>query len=139
MLLPAICTLVVILTNLLVAVQFRGRRIRAVVTSILAAAILLAAGEYLPHEPAKPMSSRLLAKFGIEGEDLVTLFIDPRGSEMVRRLGIPVQSDAGGLHVDNVQVLSRLGAEYFVRLGDRSFTLPKWTVFSWQRNDQGKR
>jgi hypothetical protein len=139
LLLPVICTLVVVLANLLVAVQYRGRRMRALVTSILAAAILLVAGEYLPERSAERVSSRILARFGIGGDNLVTLFIDARGSQSVQHLSLPGQPYVGGLRIDNVQILSRLGSEYFFRVGNCSFTLPKSMVISWQRDERGKR
>jgi hypothetical protein len=134
----ALCTIVVILANLLVAMQFRSRRMRAIVTSFLAAAVLLAAGEVMQQGAEHRMSARILSQFGIDTADPVTVVIDARGSEVVKRLGIAAQSDASGGRIEQVHILSRLGAEYFLRVGNRSFTLPKEMVVSWLRERPGK-
>jgi hypothetical protein len=128
-----LCTIVVIIANLLVAMQFRSRRMRAIVTSFLAAAVLLAAGEIMQQRPEQRMSARVLSQFGVDTPDPVTVVVDARGSEVMKRLGIPVQNDASGGCLEEVHILSRLGAEYFLRVGDRSFTLPKEMVVSWLR------
>jgi heme/copper-type cytochrome/quinol oxidase subunit 4 len=143
----ALCTVIVILANVFVAAQFRKRPSWAVVTSLLAAVILLAAGEL--QQTDVTMSERVLSAFGVEGaetsgvdgKDTVTVFIKAKNADLVSRLGaagITTQADAVGGRIENVHILSRLGSEYFLRVNRLRFTLPKEVVLSWMREEHPK-
>ena len=143
----ALCTVIVILANVFVAAQFRKRPSRAVVTSLLAAVILLAAGEL--QQSDGPMSERVLSAFGVDGgatsgvdgQDTVTVFIKAKNTDLVSRFGaagITTHVDAVGGRIENVQILSRLGSEYFLQVNRKRFTLPKEMVLSWMREEHPK-
>jgi hypothetical protein len=139
-----ICTIIATVANVLVAAQFPDHPGRAVVTSLLAGLLLLALGELLDTE--SKMSERIISHFGVACAETspadehytVTVFIrpDPVYSNFLKRLealGLTTETDATGGHIDNVQILSRLGSEYFLSVDGRSFTLPRRMVLSWLR------
>lgn len=99
-----ICTIGVVVTNLLVSVQFRNRPTRAVVTCILAALALLTCGEALAPR-GQSQSERMMASFGVGESSRVSLNLTADGAALLSQ---------SGLDPANVALLSRLGEEYVV-------------------------
>ncbi len=125
-----ICTIGVVVTNLLVAVQFRQRPIRAVVTSIVAALALLTCGESLAKR-GQSQSERMMASFGVGERSRVSLNVTADGAALLSQ---------SGLHPANVALLSRLGEEYLVAGTDETnrshrVALRKDMVKSWASLD----
>ncbi len=123
-----LCTIWVVVSNFLVAVQYRQRRDRAVMTSIIAALTLIICGETFSERRAS-QSERLMASFGV-GDPLrqVSLELTDKGAALLKN---------GGLQAQGVTLLSRLGEEYLVEgtlaNGTRTgrVALPKRLVNSW--------
>ena len=124
-----ICTVVVVVTNLLVAVQYRRRAGRAVVTAILATLVLLACGEIFSGRQTA-LSSRLMAGFGFGG-DRVTLIAKEEAIGILKGHDVPFQVRPGVVAVRNARILSRLGKEYFVEIRHRRVAIPRDLVLSW--------
>ncbi|HEY9420489.1 MAG TPA: hypothetical protein VIW92_03665, partial [Thermoanaerobaculia bacterium] len=104
-----ICTSVVIVANLAVAVQYRRRPARAVATSILAAFILLVSGEVVADNPSATLPARIMALYGFGGEETVTVLVTEKGRHIAEQYGIPVAGKSlqnGGGTIKNVQILS---------------------------------
>jgi hypothetical protein len=120
----ALCTVLVTMSNLLVAVQFRRKPRRAAVTAAMAALVLLVAAE-LSH----PLSVTIMQRFGL-GTAEGTLVVTDLGSETLSSAGFkPNDGDAAAF--SRLRVLSRLGSEYLVSAGSRRATIPKTEVLSW--------
>jgi hypothetical protein len=150
-----LCTIVVILTNLVVSVLFHKRRRQALLTSFLAALLLLGAGEILGTEHEATLPAKIMEKFGFGGMS-GTLVLTERGGRLLCQQAIPVtfeeraasehdgaashttkqgeQEEAGLLaRAEGMTILSRLGSEYLLRYDyqKRTITLPKKEVVSW--------
>jgi hypothetical protein len=122
-----ICTIGMVVSNFLVAVQFRQKPTRAVVTSIVAAITLMICGETF-SEPGASQSERLMASFGVgDPSRTVRLDLTDEGTGLLGR---------NGLASPDVTLLSRLGEEYLVEGTDRQdarrrVALPKELVTAW--------
>jgi hypothetical protein len=132
-----ICTLSVVVSNLLVAVQFRQKPVRALVTGVVAALTLLIAGEILAGDK-EALSARVLDQFGIGGqgrENSVTIVVSKVGREMlvknhVKNISLLTDDSAA---VENARILSRLGDEYLLEVEKRRVVIPKKMVLSWSK------
>lgn len=133
----AICTASVVVTNLLVAVQFRQRPMRAAMTGIVAALMLMACGEILA-DTGRSQSERIMSRFGIGPASRVRLDLTAAGAERLK---------SAGLGAGDLALLSRLGEEYVIagtakgNCGHR-VVLRKELVQSWTSldtaSDQGR-
>jgi hypothetical protein len=127
-----VCTLVVVISNLLVAVQFRAKPTRAALTGVLAAITLLTCGEIFPVDGQTPAKG-ILKSFGIGDEELeVNLVITVPGRKLLADSGVAV--------VEKVTLKSRLGEGYLVEWHEdrkdggqieRRAALPKSMVDYW--------
>ena len=138
-----LCTVVGVVANMMVAIQYQRKRACSLVTAILAALVLLACGEGVAgrtgHEEAA-LSMQLMARFGFGG-DTVKLVLKPEAREILQAHGVEGTAKTGVATVENVRILSRLGGEYFVELtsADRKrMTFPSSLVLSWSAvNESG--
>jgi hypothetical protein len=155
-----LCTLLVIVTNLIVATLFQEHRRQAVFASFLAAMLLLGAGQLLKVEPENTLPARIMQKYGFGGQT-VRLVVTERGGRLLCQQGIPVEFEslAAGTSAssakdgkdkprgegrlafaDNLTILSRLGSQFLLRVDkDRTLVLPKEDVFSWSTLSKSKR
>jgi hypothetical protein len=129
-LLLMICTGVVVISNSLVAVQFRHKPGRAIVTGILAAFVLLTSGEVLSDGRAA-LSTRLMEKFGFGTGEGITLSVNDAGREVLVVNGLHPAPFRGGGTIREAHILSRLGTEYFIEAEGRRVAIPKNMVLSW--------
>lgn len=132
--LHVICTAVVSVANLLVALLYRKHQPLAALLSVAAALTLIVSGELLDNTgQGSALSARFMKRYGFGGEPNATLIVTPQGRKALQQIGI---LPAGGKEDDpgvlpNVKILSRLGTEYFFQVGDRKLSLPKPMVISW--------
>ncbi len=143
------CTATVVISNFLVAVQFRNKPGRAVIVGIIAALVLLCSGEYLDGGK-QALSLRIMSGFGLGSESTVTLVVTDAGVEILDAYELPpsVFSHAGSAALSQgstpvepnasreralrgARILSRLGSEYLIEVNGRRMTLPKNVVRSW--------
>jgi hypothetical protein len=158
--LSIICTAMVVVANIFVALQFRKRRIGAYVSGAFAAALLVVFSHLLIVQPGQKPSARFLSAFGVGYEHKVTLLVSRRGAEILAaqgghltpsgldRLPISVSLPPGykegeeggedaiqdpGFRVDGLEMLSRLGNDYLFRSPESkiAFSVPKKYVLSW--------
>lgn len=131
----SICTAVVVASNFLVAVQFRQRPARAITTGLLAAFLLLVCGEFVDGGRAA-LSARVMEEFGLGGEsrrNLLTLVVAQEGRDAfaAQCVKTPPSFAKGKWAIQNARILSRLGSEYFLQVGECRVALPKEQVTSW--------
>jgi hypothetical protein len=116
-----ICTVSVVVSNFLVAVQFSNKPVRAILTAIIAAITLLICGEFFFSLPGATQSERILAKFGFGNLD----------HEVILNLKSE-DPKAAAQPFGPVVLLSRLGTEYLVeQKGGERLSIPKDKVKSW--------
>jgi hypothetical protein len=127
-----VCTIVVIASDLFVAVQFRDKLTRAVLTGAVAGLVLLFCGEILAGGAASH-SKRILEQFGLGGGDrnAVTILVNEEGQEILKNLDLRLSKDLVERKIPNVKILSRLGSEYCFLIEGRHVVLPKSAVISW--------
>jgi hypothetical protein len=145
-----ICTAGVVVSNLLVAVQFRNRPTRALLTGIVAAITLLICGEFFAGTGVT-QSERIMKSFGlgdrsrkvalfVTGEVRPDQFKDMKeasvGNENDGKIDLSVENGTTIKNkvekIDQLVILSRLGAEYLVENEDRQrFVIPKKAVRYW--------
>jgi hypothetical protein len=85
-----LCTVVVIMTNLVVSVLFRYHRRAALFASFLAALLLLGAGQILGTNPDNTLPARIMERFGFGGPSL-RLVVTERGGRLLCQQGVAVE------------------------------------------------
>jgi len=124
----AACSLISLVANLAVALQYRQWRTRAVVTGIVAAFLLFLAGESIPRGD-RTLSARIIAQFGVGDQSEHTLFLNPEGIQLATALGL---LEAKSASISKVQILSGLGRSYYLQIGARRIVFPKDKVLAWE-------
>lgn len=123
-----ICIFVVLVSNHVIAVRHSKSARQARAASLAASLLLLVAADQFMHLPEKIMSL-----YGFGGENSVTILVNEDGANLIERLDL-LNADCGARHnVCGAQILSAVGPEYLIRLGDTTFTLPKSMVISRSR------
>ena len=124
--LTALCTAGVWLSNHVVAFCYHHNPRRAVVSAIVVAGLLLFTADNFSS-----LSVRLLNRYGLGYKKSVNLVVTTDGFEIVSSLGV---QECGTSHpktrlICNAEILSKVGDQYFVRVGDKVYvTLPKSEV-----------
>jgi len=119
--LTLLCTTGVLLSSHSVAALYRHHPRRAVVASLVAAGLLLFTADNFSS-----LSMKLMKHYGIGYGKRVNLLVTKNGEDIAYRLGAPKCVD---LQLCNVEILSKVGDEYFLRVGDTAYiTLPKAEV-----------
>jgi len=162
-----VCTFVVIVTNLAVAVTFHAHKRMALVGSLIAALVLLGTGPFLASRPdSLPIKIMGRFRFGVSA----ALVLTERGGRILCDQHVPVtftrawaataRPAPGGAvtqktpecdypavsahvndgpllgHAGGVKLLSRLGSDYLLGVGDQVIALPKQDVISWSAMQQ---
>jgi hypothetical protein len=119
--LTLICTGGVWITGHIVALRHRDHARQAVLVSIVAAGVLLFAADNFSS-----LSVKLMNNFGIGYYQRVNLLMTDHGGDIARDLGV---QSCGKLQLCNVEILSKVGDQYYLRVGDQAhLTLPKVDV-----------
>ena len=119
--LTLLCTGGVWIAGHVVALRHRDHARQAVLASIVAAVLLLFAADNFSS-----LSVKLMNYFGIGYYQRVNLLVTDHGGDIVRDLGV---QSCGKLQLCNVEILSKVGDQYFLRVGDQAYlTLPKTDV-----------
>jgi hypothetical protein len=119
--LTLICTAGVWITGHIVALRHRDHARQAVLVSIVAAGVLLFAADNFSS-----LSVKLMNNFGIGYYQRVNLLMTAHGGDIARDLGVQA---CGKLQLCNVEILSKVGDQYYLRVGDQAYlTLPKADV-----------
>jgi len=75
------------------------------------------------------LSMKLMNRYGVgEGKEVI-LVVNEKGSKTLKDVGFA----EGTWRLEKVNILSKMGDHYFVKIGPHSFTLPKSEVESIHR------
>jgi hypothetical protein len=121
MALTTLCTACVWISNHVVAFWHHTYPRQAVLTSLVAAGLLLFTADNFSS-----LSVRLLNRYGIGYNKRANILVTNHGFEIITSLGVPT---CGPSQICNVEILSKVGDHYFLRVGDTAYvTLPKSDV-----------
>jgi len=119
--LTILCTTGVWIACHVVALRYRDYPRQAIVASLVAAGLLLFTADNFSS-----LSVKLMNHFGMGYYKRVNLVVNDHGKDIVKNLGVP---KCGDLQLCNVEILSKVGDEYYLRVGDEAYlTLPKSDV-----------
>ncbi|HEY3582291.1 MAG TPA: hypothetical protein VGK82_17175 [Pyrinomonadaceae bacterium] len=122
-----ICTAGVLISNHVVAFLYHHHSRQAIIASLVAAGFLLLTADWF-----SPLSLRIMGYYGLGDGRTVDLLVTEQGSKTVEALGFtPCRTRT----LCNVEILSKLGDEYYLVAGGKTFTLPKTAVESYQSSD----
>jgi hypothetical protein len=128
----AVCIIVVLISNHVVAVRFWENHRQAIGASLAASLLLLVAADHFTHLPEKIMG---LYGFGENHKMDITL-VGGDGVDAIGKLGL-TNTGCGGAARDKlcgVEILSAIGSDYLIKLGPddayKVFTVPKSMVVS---------
>ena len=131
--LTVICTTGVFVSNIVVAVSYRHYPRQAIAASLVAAAVLLFVADQFSS-----LSEGIMAFYGFGNNQRLNLVINEEGTAIMETLDLPNNwSPTEPDKVYDAEILSRLGSEYYLRVGrsdgiaGRKFTLPKSAVKSF--------
>jgi hypothetical protein len=133
-----VCTFGVLISNHVVAIQYRRNWVHAVVASLVMASLLLFAADR-----NSSLSSQIMMRYGLGPDSrAVDLFLSKEGVEIFEQLNLQQTActqPSLGRRICGVQILSRLGNEYYLQLNRdgkcKTFTLPKQIVTSRSEED----
>ena len=126
-----ICTTGVLLSNHIVALRYFHHPVQAVIATLGVALLLLGTADYFSS-----LSEQVMGSFGF-GENLkVNLLLNEEGDEIVDKLKLRNCTTAS---LCGVEILSKVGDEYYLSVDGRTLTLPKSTVRSLSSTDKRKR
>jgi len=124
-----ICTVGVLISNHIVAVRYRNGKRQAVAASLIIASLLLVTADQF-----SPLSVRVMGYFGFGGNRTFDLVLSSEGATIIQQMGLANCAPQASDRVCGVEILSKVGEEYYLRLNrpDRklTFTLPKAVVLS---------
>lgn len=128
------CTPAVWISTHVVAVCHRNYPRQAVIASLVTAGLLLFAADHFSS-----LSMKLMGYYGIGYNHKVNLLVNDHGATTVGNLNLKCLGDKSGHYLCDVQILSKVGDHYFLRVGDkRDITFPKEDVISIERLDPPK-
>jgi hypothetical protein len=136
-----ICMVTLVLTNISVSMVYRAHPRAVWAVGISAALLLLASGEALTRETSSRLSDRVMSFFGIGSGHPVTLVVNAKGLQTLKLYAIAQPNTQAPACVTGVEILSRLGSEFFLRYSSgnskRDFSLGKDAVDSWFYQAEG--
>jgi hypothetical protein len=121
------CTGGVLISSHVVALRYKYHQAQAIVAALVASVVLV----YTADQFA-PVSLSVMNFYGIGDGFTVDMIINEKDSANVNAMGLGRCVKENGRKLQNVQILSKLGNEYFVRCYDHAFILPKSAVVSYQ-------
>jgi hypothetical protein len=124
--LTLICTAGVWISNHVVALRHRPYPRQAIVASLMAAGLLLFTADHFSS-----LSVKLMKSYGL-GNQEVTLVLTEHGAGIVDKLGL-CSANCPPKTLGGVKILSKVGDQYFLKVGDQYITLQKSDVDSIKR------
>jgi hypothetical protein len=126
--LTMLCTTGVWLSNHAVAVLHQKHARGAIVAALLAAGLLLFTADHFSK-----LSVKLMNHYGIGYYERFNVLISDEGQSRVNALGVK-PCDQNLKLLCNVEILSKIGDQYYLRVGDTDYlTLPKGDVLAMRR------
>lgn len=129
--LTGMCTAATWISTLVVATSHRHYPRQAVIAALVTAGLLL-----FTADSFSSLSMKLMNHYGVGDYQKFNLLVNDDGAKVVRDLDL--KCDDTYHYVCNVQILSKVGDQYFLKvhdekLGERHITFPKIHVLSIQR------
>jgi hypothetical protein len=125
--LTVLCTLGVLIATHVVAVRHRSYPRQALIAALVTAVVLLFVADRFSD-----LAMKLMNRYGVgEGKEVIVV-VNEKGSKTLKDLGFA----EGTWRLDKVNILSKMGDHYFVKMGNHSFTIPKSDVESLHRYDE---
>lgn len=118
--LTLLCTSGVWIASHVVAMRHRQNSRQALAASLIAAGLLLFTADNFSS-----LSMKLMNHYGIGYNQRANLLMTDHGGEIVHELGV---KSCGKLQLCNAEILSKVGDQYFLRVGEDYLTLPKADV-----------
>jgi hypothetical protein len=134
LILTGLCPLIVCISTQVVAVRHRYYPRQAVVAALVAAGLLLFTADQFSD-----LSMKLMRRYGIGEDKRFNLLVKPELIPLLKSEGVQT---CGQQHVCNVEILSKIGDHFFVRVdrevdkkvvGRLEITLPKSEVIAIRR------
>jgi hypothetical protein len=126
LLLTVVCTAGVWISTNVVAVRHRYYPRQALVAALVMAVLLLVWVDRISD-----LSMKLMNRYGVgEGNEFIVV-VNDKGSKTLKDLGFA----EGTWRLEKVNILSKMGDHYFVKIGPHRFTLPKSEIESIHRYD----
>jgi hypothetical protein len=127
--LTVLCTASVWIASHVVALRHRYHSRQAVIAALVVAGLLLFSADKFSS-----LSTKLMNHYGIGEDQQVNLLLSDNGKHIVESLGL--SSTCTLPKMCNVEIFSKVGDEYFLSVGGKTFTLPKSDVISIQADDR---
>ena len=128
--LTLMCTAGCWISNHVVALRHKQFPRQAVVAALLAAGLLLFTADYFSC-----LSMKLMNHYGFGDGQEVSLLLNDDGVAIAKALQLCDTSNCPKI-LNNVEILSKMGEQYFLKVGDKKITLPKRDVDAVIRLDQ---
>jgi hypothetical protein len=126
--LTILCTAGVWVSNHAVAVLHQKHPRGAIAASLLAAGLLLFTADHFSK-----LSVKLMNHYGLGYYERFNVLISAEGESRVNALGVK-PCDENLKLLCNVEILSKIGDQYYLRVGDTDYlTLPKADVIAMRR------
>lgn len=134
------CTITVVVVNVFVALTHSTERRTALGIAVAGAFALVIFGDLLVERHDARFSVRLLSRYGIGFHNPAILVVTQKGCELLTSHTGDLRncSKVDSWKFERVEILSRLGPEYFLSLDGRTLTLPQNEVSSWSTLDKTK-
>lgn len=120
--LTLLCTAGVWIASHVVAMRHRQNSRQALAASLIAAGLLLFTADNFSS-----LSMKLMNHYGIGYNQRAHLLMTDHGGEIVNALGV---KSCSKLQLCNVEILSKVGDQYYIRVGEDYLTLPKSDVIA---------
>ena len=132
LMLTGVCSLFVWISTHVVATRHRYYQGQALIAALVAAGVLLFTADRFSD-----LSMKLMSRYGIGEDKKFNLLVTKEAVELLSSEGVPA---CGPQHLCDVQILSRMGDHYFVRVGGKiNITLPKSDVIAIRRLEIAER
>jgi len=125
LILTVLCTIGVSISTLVVAVRHHYFPRQALVAALVTAVVLLFMADRFSD-----LSMKLMSRYGIGEDKKFNLLVKKEVIELLSSDGV---KPCGPQHLCDVQILSRMGDHYFVRVGGKNITVPKTDVIAIRR------
>jgi len=125
--LTVLCTTGVWITSHVVALRHRYYPRQAIVASLLAAGLLLFTADHFSS-----LSMKLMRRFGFADQKM-TVVLNDHGAGIAIDLGLTTNQNPTKKTLENVELLSKIGDYYYLKVGDQAFLMRKEDVVAFKK------
>lgn len=126
--LTLLCASGVWISNHVVAMRYRHYPRQAIFASLIAAGLLLFMADNFSS-----LSTKLMGYYGFAGKYKFDMLVNKDGAGIIDGLKL---TDCKCSSLSNVEILSKVGNEYYLKANGRTFTIPKSYVIAFSLPDQ---